>query len=125
MATVLRNPDRFKKAIERFYTGRCTVTVKKSVKDETTKKIRPQEVVIYEDIPCRLSHDSKALTESYDRNTATQTIKLFVDNEFDIPTGAKIKVTQDNITNLYGASSVSNVFETHREIELEKWEDWA
>ena len=125
MKTILNNPQRFKDIIKRFYSGTCTITEKKSVKDEKTFKTRIQEVMKYENIPCRLSHSSNNLSDAYPRNTVTQTIKLFLDNDYEIKAGSKIAVTQDGITNIYGATSEPNVFETHQEIELILWEDWS
>lgn len=123
--TILRNPERFKAVISHFYTGVCEVEIKESVKDPETHKIRPEIKVLYTSLPCRLSHDSKNKTEAYQRNTTGQEITLFLDNKVEIPAGAKITVTQDDVTNIYGMTSEPNVFETHQEIALGKWEDWS
>lgn len=125
MIGILRNPERFKETISRFYTGSCDVEIKASVTDQETFKTRPEVKTLYKSIPCRLSHESKALSESYERNTVGQTILLFLDNSYEIPAGSKITVLQDEVKNIYGAASEPNVFETHQEIELKLWEDWS
>ena len=125
MKTILRNPNRFKAVLTRFYTGICKVEVKKSITDPSTHKTRPVIETLYKNVQCRLSHESKRVAESYDRNTITQTIMLFMDNIFEIPAGCRITVTQDGVTNEYGAASEPNVFETHQEIELGLWRDWS
>lgn len=124
MRTILRRPDLIKKSIQSFYTGLATVEIKESIKDENGK-IRPVVKVEYEDLPCRLSHESKNPSTGYERNTVSQTIMLFLDNEPEIPAGAKITVLQDGVKNVYGCASEPNVFETHQEIELVLWEDWS
>lgn len=122
---ILNNPERIKQTISRFYTGRAKIEIKKSVTDEGTHKTRPQVLTVYKSIPCRLSHDSKATSSAYPINNVSQTIELFTDNIYEIPAGAKITVTQDGVTNIYGCASEPNVFETHQQIELELWEDWS
>lgn len=123
--TILRNPERFKAVISRFYTGICEVEVKESITDPQTNKTRPEKKTLYSELPCRLSHDSKNKIEAYPRNTVGQEITLFLNNDVEIPAGAKITITQDGVTNIYGAASEPNVFETHQEIALTLWEDWS
>ena len=122
----LRNPERVKKTIQKLYTGRCTIEVRERERDLETGKIRFGEPkAIHTDLPCRLSHSSRTSVSSYERNTAPQSIELFLDNEITVPAGCRVTVSQDGVTNLYGLASVPNVYETHQEITLEKWEDWA
>lgn len=125
MRTILHNPGRIKAILTQFYTGICKVEIKESVTDPDTHKTRPEVVTLYDNVQCRLSHESKSVSESYERNRVVQTIMLFLDNIYEIPAGAKITVTQDEVTNIYGMASEPNVFETHQEIELELWEDWS
>ena len=125
MRTILHNPGRIKAILTQFYTGICKVEIKESVTDPDTHKTRPEVVTLYDNVQCRLSHESKSVSESYERNRVAQTIMLFLDNIYEIPAGAKITVTQDEVTNIYGMASEPNVFETHQEIELELWEDWS
>lgn len=125
METILKNPLKYKNIIKKFYTGVCNVYEKQSVTDAETFKTRPQIVMKYEKVPCRLSHSSNTTTDSYPRNTVSQDIKLFLDNDYEIKAGSQIEVTQDNVTNKYGAASEPNVFETHQEVTLNLWEDYS
>ena len=125
MRTILRSPEHIKAILTRYYTGTATVEIKESVYDESTHKTRPQVTTLFENIQCRLSHESKTLTSAYERNLVDQTIMLFLDNIYDIPAGAKITVVQDGVENCYGLASEPNVFETHQQIELKLWEDWS
>ena len=125
MSSILRNVGRYKTILTRMYTGSAKVEVKHAVTDKKSHKTRTQVETLYENIQCRLSHESKTLTEPYNRNTVNQTIMLFLDNIYEIPAGARITVTQDGVTNRYGLASEPNVFETHQQIELTLWEDWS
>lgn len=125
MNSVTRNPKRYKKILSRYYTGRCNIYIKEAVTDRETHKTRAKESLLYKNIPCRLSHESKAISSAYERNTVTQQVMLFLDNEIEIPAGAKIEVVQDGVRNLYGAAGEPNVFETHQQVELTLWEDYS
>ena len=125
MKTILHNPDRFKAILTKFYTGTWKVEIKRSITDPKTHKTRPEIETLFENVQCRLSHESKSVTQSYDRNTVDQTIMLFLDNIYEIPAGSRITVAQDNVVSRYGMASEPNVFETHQQIELELWEDWS
>lgn len=116
-----------REAAEQLYDGLCTVEVKTSHKDPKTKKNRMVTNKLYENIPCRLSHDSNQPGDTRVLPNADQTIKLFIapKEEVDIPANSKITVTQDGVTEAYTCSSVPNNFPTHQEIELVKWEKWA
>lgn len=112
---------------EQLYTGLATVEVYETAKDPNTKITRSTKRVLYEDLPCRLSHDSQAPSSSQTLPSASQTIKLFTYpvSEVSIPSGSKITVTQEGLTETYGHSGAVNNFSTHQEIELTLWESWA
>ena len=44
-----------KKAIESLYKGKCTVTEYRKVRDKESGILKPREIVVLKDIPCRLS----------------------------------------------------------------------
>ena len=109
-----------RKAIESLYKGVCTVYQYESVVDPITKRTSLVEVASYVDQPCRLSHSNKtSAKESDTASTVTQTITLFVAPELVINAGAKITVTQNNVTKTYVASGQSAVYTNHQEIVLE------
>lgn len=117
---------RTREALERLYTGVCTIEVRKRAKNEETKKQEYIEEVIYENVPCRLSHSSNDPSNSRPLPIAEQVITLFLAPaaEIEVPDGSRITVTQDEITDVFGHSGKPNNFPTHQEITLTTWEGW-
>lgn len=115
----------YKPALEKLlYRGVCTIQIRKSVKDDKTKKAKNEIETLYEDVPCLLSHSSDN-TGKTDVPRAEQNIELFINPNIIIPPNSKIIVTQDNVEECYGLSGVANRYPGHQEIHLEKWEKWA
>ncbi|EFM24779.1 hypothetical protein HMPREF9225_1645 [Peptoniphilus duerdenii ATCC BAA-1640] len=88
--------EAYRKAIESLYTGKCSVTVRETAKDQVTKVSGLKEVTKFEDIPCRLSFSSGKNTDEEFTTSSESTFTLFVAPEIDIPLNSKIKVTQNN-----------------------------
>lgn len=115
-----------RQAIESLYKGKCTVYQYESVVDPVTKRTSVVEVTSYVDQPCRLSYSNKTSAKESDTvSTVAQTIKLFVAPELVIKAGAKIAVTQNNVTKVYVASGESAIYTNHQEIVLEIGDDLA
>lgn len=115
----------YKNALEQImYRGVCRIEVRKSEKNEETKKTESNVVVVYDEVPCLLSHPAdNTATKNVPR--AEQGIELFVSPDLLIPPNSKITVTQDGVTDCYGLSGVPNRYPGHQEIHLEKWHKWA
>ena len=71
------------KAIETvYYTGICTITERRNVKDETTGITRKSEVTVVENQPCRLSFETLNPSPlSGSAANTTQSTKLFISPE--------------------------------------------
>ena len=117
---------RARKAVESTYTGFCTISEYKDVKDEITKITRKKEVVVSENVPCRLSFESKkAAVPSETATAVSQGVRLFLAPEIIVRSGSKVTVTQNEVTSEYSASGVPAVYGTHQEIMLELFRGWA
>lgn len=115
-----------RKAVESTYTGICTVIEYQSVKDPKTKITKQQEVITAENVPCRLSFESKtAASPSETVSAVNQSIKLFVAPEVRIKSGTKVIVAQNGVTTEYAASGMPAVYVSHQEIMLELFRGWA
>lgn len=113
-------------ALERMYTGICTVTEHRKVKDEKTKITGYQDVIVLEGQSCKLSFQKITnAVQSDSVATVVQVIKLFISPDITIKPGSKITVTQDNITADYTYSGIPATYPTHQEIMLESFERWA
>lgn len=115
-----------RKAIQSLYRGTCTVKVWEEYKDPITKITKHQEVTKFENEPCKLSY-VKQTTASSDGGPAiiSQTIKLSIAPELEIPAGSKIIVTQDGVTKEFTRSGEPEVHMDHQHITLELFKEYA
>lgn len=84
-----------KTALEKTYIGNCTVTEQRKVKgdDKTTEF---EEVVVYENIPCRLTFKKFSNTIQGDiGNALEQTVKVFISPDISILAGSRLDITQN------------------------------
>ena len=113
-----------KRALEKGYIGRMTVTEHQKVKKPNhTTGFSDVEVLV--DQPCRLSFSSSPLTTDGDVPEINQTVKLFFAPEIKVKEGSKITVTQNGVTTEYKQSGTPAVYDTHTEILLELFRGWA
>ena len=115
-----------RKALESLYDGRCTITEYQKVKKEN-KSTAFQDVVVHEDIPCRLSFNSITNTNQTDTGASAvaQTVKVFLAPEIQVKPGSKLTITQNDVTTEYKSSGQPSFYSTHQEIVLELFEGWA
>ncbi len=115
-----------RKAIERMYTGTCTVTERQKVKSGTSKLVTYADSVVLEGQPCRLAFkQSNPAQQTESAASIAQVIKLFLAPEVTVRPGSKVTVAQDGVTADYKCSGVPAVYPTHQEIVLELFERWA
>ena len=117
---------RARKAIESLYEGRCTITEHQKVKKEN-KSTGFEDVVVQEDIPCRLSFKTINNTNQTDTaaSAVVQITKVFLAPEIQVKPGSKLTITQNNITIEYKSSGEPAFYGTHQEIVLELFKGWA
>lgn len=90
-----------------------------NVTDPDTHLTRPQEVIVLENAPCRLSFETiKPATETDTVATLAQGVKLFLAPESVINPGSKVIVMQAGRTTEYTASGQPAVYDTHQEVIL-------
>ncbi|BAQ11307.1 hypothetical protein OXB_2836 [Bacillus sp. OxB-1] len=115
-----------RKAIQSLYRGICTVRTWESVKDPVTHITTEKEVTRFENEPCKLSYEKQTTTSNTGGPAViSQTIKLSLAPELDVPSGSKIIVTQDGVTNEYTRSSPPEARMDHQHITLELFERYA
>lgn len=116
----------YKKAIQSLWSGRATVTVLDGVLNPANGRTEPQERVVLENEPCRISFDTVKSTEPHEEAAqVAQSVTLFIDPVVDIPEGSKITVTQKSVTGVYERSGKPAVYTNHQEIPLELFRGWA
>lgn len=108
-----------------LYTGVCNIIEQQSYLKEN-KSTGFCEVVVAENIPCRVSYSSKNSAKNGDEAySTTQTTKLFIAPDIEIKAGSKILVTQNNVIKEYASSGESAIYSGHQEIVIEKFKDWT
>lgn len=115
-----------RKAIESMYDGTCTIIERQKVK-LPNKSTGFKDIVVLEDIPCRLSF--KTITNTTQAETGVsavvQVTKVFIAPEIQVKPGSKLTITQNDVTTEYKSSGQPAIYTTHQEIELELFERWA
>lgn len=115
-----------RKALERLWRGNCTVKAWRDVEDPVTHITQSKEVTLYEDLKCKLSHEKLTSSSSTGGPAIiTEQIKLSLGNEYKLPAGCKIIVTQDEVTEEYTRSGKPGIFMDHQEIVLELFKKYA
>ena len=115
-----------RKALERTYEGRATVSEYKAFRNPDTYLTDFKEVVVLEDQPCKLSFKTlDTTTDTGHIAVMTQAVKLFLSPDVTIAPGVKIVVTQNGVTTEYASSGVPAKYPTHQEIMLKLFERWA
>ncbi|WP_019555206.1 hypothetical protein [Propionispira raffinosivorans] len=113
-----------RKAQEKTYEGRCTVTEYGKVKDPVTHITEEKDITAYKDQACRLSYSSAPATgPSQTADSLEQSITLFIAPDLVIKPGSKINVVQNGRTEAYKQSGKAAVYSTHQEINLELYEE--
>lgn len=115
-----------RKAIESLYDGKCTITEHQKVKKEN-KSTGFQDVVVLEDVPCRLSFKTINHTNQTDTaaSAVVQITKVFLAPDIQVKPGSKLTITQNDVTTEYKSSGEPAFYSTHQEIVLELFKGWA
>ncbi len=112
-------------ALRLLWRGRCTVSIYEDAFDEATARTVQKPKPVYEDVPCRLSHQTKNALGGGAAHSVSQEIRLFLAPEISVPPGCQITVTQNSVTERYKQSGVAAVYEAHQEIPVVLERKWA
>lgn len=108
-----------RRAMERMYIDTCTISVNAKTVDAKTHVTRQKWTTLVKDEPCRVSFASfpaNGKTETAD--AMTQSVKLFLRPELDVPAGSRIDVTRTGRVVRYKRSGAVALYPTHQEIEV-------
>lgn len=120
-----------KNAVERFYNCTCSVYEKEEYKDEAgiTKH---REILVLEDIPCRLSYSTGMLFNKLNSGKADvdavrsrQYTKIFTSPNVLIRPGSKIEVTNEKGRHIYFHSGERAEYLSHNEVVVENFKGWS
>lgn len=113
-----------KKLIEKMMLDTCNIYEYSSVFDETTKQTTSAEVLVFENIKCKLSQDvSISGTDKTSKTengyySVSKNIKLFLPTNVMVKSNSKIEVTANGVTSIFINASEPSFFSTHTELTL-------
>lgn len=115
--------------LARLWKDRCTIFIKKKVTDPFTKLTDFVEIPVINEEPCKLSFQTLAVNEEGDAAAKlTQSVKLFLSPDLEIPAGCKIVVKRFGVINrefVYARSGEPGIFTNHQEVPLAAWKGYA
>lgn len=112
-------PRRYRKAIEKLYEDKCTISRYGPVK-QPNGSTKNELHAVYTDVPCRISQKalgSNGQTESV--NNISYETKLFISPEVEIKQGDTINVMRGTIEHLYTAGEPFH-YQTHQEVSIQR-----
>lgn len=113
-----------RKVLESTYVDTCSVIEQQKIKVKGV--VTAEELTVLENKPCKLSFETiKAAVETDSATRIIQITKLFIAPEIEIKSGSKIVVQHYGREFEYTRSGVSAVYDTHQEIMLELFEEYA
>ena len=117
-----------RKDIERLYVDTCTIIEYCSTVNPVTHITSPnQEVIAYENVPCKVSHKDRILypAASGDVPSINLMSKLIISPDIQVKPGSKIIVTRNGVSTAYKCSSAPARHFTHQEIIIDLLEGEA
>lgn len=107
-----------RKYIERLYFDTCSIYEYQTVVKPDDYTTNMEEVLVYENVPCKLSYLSTDHTRDGLGETQYQVTKLFIKPEIEVKAGSKIVVTRSGVSTAYKNSGAPARHINHQEIDL-------
>ena len=105
--------------LQKLWRDTCSIYNFEKVKDPKTKTTEFKEILVQENIPCRISFQNISSTSETPSIAITnQVIKLFLSNKVEIKENSKIVVTRNGISKTYKASVIPAIYSVHQEVIL-------
>ena len=102
--------------LQKLWRDTCSIYNFEKVKDPKTKTTEFKEILVQENIPCRISFQNISSTSETPSIAITnQVIKLFLSNKVE---NSKIVVTRNGISKTYKASGIPAIYSVHQEVIL-------
>jgi hypothetical protein len=115
------NYTRHRRAIEKLYTDKATITGKREVTAPNGATRLEPDVPICVDQPCRISQKSLPTNNQTEaQNDIQYEIKLFIAPELEIQQGDVVEVTSRGIIRKYQAGEPFPPYPTHQEVSLQR-----
>ena len=97
--------------LQKLWRDTCSIYNFEKVKDPKTKTTEFKEILVQENIPCRISFQNISSTSETPSIAITnQVIKLFLSNKVEIKENSKIVVTRNGVSKTYKASGIPDIY---------------
>lgn len=114
-----------RKYIERMYLDTCTVIEYAEVTDPETHISGMQEVIVHENIPCKLSHHLPMTSTEGVASGLRLSSYIYVSPDITIKPGSKIIVTRNGKEIAFKNSGEPAMHINHQKIMLEVYDERA
>ena len=112
--------------IEMLYKDSCTVFEHQDVVDPITHITSKQEVIVHENIPCKISYRTQLPTgEGVASSLNSFLAVITLSPDLEIKAGSRIDVTRNGKTISYKNSGEPAIYHNHQEIQLTLMDDYA
>lgn len=122
---------RLRKDTKRLFNCRCNVYEKEEFKNEAGIT-RHREVLVMENIPCRISYSTGMLfnkpnsgKEDKDAVKDPLYVKIFTASDILIKPGSKIAVTNEKGERIFYHSGERAEYLSHNEVLVENFKEWS
>ncbi len=122
---------RLRKDAERLFNCRCSVYEKEEYKNEAGIT-RHREVLVLEDIPCRVSYSTGMLFNKLNSGKRDKDavknplyVKIFTAHDILIKPGSKIAVTNEKGEHTFYHSGERAEYLSHNEVLVENFKEWS
>lgn len=114
-----------RKYIEKLYLDRCDIYEYQKVVDPDDHTTSNKEVLVHEDVPCKLSTKTKTTTDDGIVDDQYQAVSLILNPDITVKAGSRVVVRRGDCSISYKNSGTPSMCFNHQEILLVVEEDKA
>lgn len=125
MVSAMKNLSNAKKHIEKLYLDRCNIIEYREVTNPDTHITDLQEIVVYENVPCKLSFNKYPQSGDGVVSSLSFLATIFLSPDLNVKEGSKFVIVKNSKTYELSNSGIPRIGINHQEIQLKQWERWA
>ena len=125
MVIAMKNLSIARKYIEKLYLDTATVIEYREVEDEITHISNFQEVIVHENIPCKLSFNRFPQSGEGVASSLSFLATILISPDLTINEGSKFVIEKNGKTYELSNSGVPRMGINHQEIQVNEFKGWA
>lgn len=115
-------------ALRLLWDASLSVYIREKVFDSLTSRHTFREVLLYSDVPCRMSYKKSYLFSSDGKSERlsplSQMVRLFLPVQYTVPPGARAVIMKDGVRYDFAFSSPARIYSAHQEVDLDVFNEW-